>query len=165
MTFDTSLGISWLVNPLPWTPFRGHPSMVEVKGRLATGSFTFVFLSYFADEKRIRNHITDWLKGDEIVRPDNLYQSGYTLCGEMELMNPEEVFAPGNSLENWRLTQIRARCPQNVNMIATRSIVVVHGGEMLRNENFDIRWATRGPKALPTEVAQPAPTPMAMLIG
>ena len=157
MTFDASLGISWLAYPLDPATDQATDmvNMVEVKGWLPIRNFTFVFLT--VSDSVIRSGIRVWLKGDKIVRTN--MESHFTLCGEMELMNREKIFAPpenthGELHKDWRHIRIRAHCPQNV-QFAPKSMVVVHGGEMLKNENFDIRWATRGPKALPAEVAQP----------
>ena len=138
----TSLGISWLVYPLHRTGdlavdlAMDMVDMVEVKGRLETRSFTFIFLADSDNEEKIKHDISSWL-----VRYEKYWgtvKSGYTFCGEMELMNPEQIFAPGNSLENWRLTRIRAHCPQNVGPLDPRSIVVVHGEDMSQNVEVDI---------------------------
>ena len=158
MTFDTSRGYSLLVYPLystadqsiavsrSWSGEVMHMvSMVEVKGWLSIRSFTFVFLVDSDDEEMIRDGIRGWLTGDKTVR--TAMESYFTFCGEMELMNPEEIFAPpantilGNMPKNWQHIWIRARCPVNVDRFAPRSIVVVHGAEMPKNVKMDIRWA------------------------
>ena len=111
-----------LVYPLHSTADQAvAPAMVEVKGRLRTGKFTFVFLADSFSEQMIRNYIFFLLTGEKNLRRS--IESHFTLCRGIELMNPKEIFAPPENTEGywhkyWPHTRIRAHCPQNVGQFA-----------------------------------------------
>ena len=76
----------------------------------------------------------------------------------MELMKAERIISArentaGNSDKRPRQIRIRAHCPQDDSWSAGGSILVVHGGEMLKNGKLDIRWAVESHFVPPGGVA------------